>query len=244
MYLTYEEKKSNAVVSIAVATAIVYSVYQLMSSSDPFKQKKGLREIPIPDIGHLIAILYKPGESATRWHRKYGPILHVKLGVQNWVLIDDPHLAHKIFVSEGVNCSNRPESTSFVAEVNLIEEGIIAAQYGHHWKQSRAAALSILSPRRIDQFSELIETESSYLVDRLLDQSERFFPRSYLEFNTLDFISLALFGTRYESMDDPEYIEVAKIPFKTFEYSSISSDLAGFFPIAASIERITMEHPD
>lgn len=45
------------------------------------------------------------------WHKKYGPLLHVKMGVQDWIFIGDPQIAHDIFVSNGASTSGRPHTT-------------------------------------------------------------------------------------------------------------------------------------
>lgn len=49
-----------------------------------------------------------PAHKITEWHRKLGPILRIKMGVQDWVFISDPNIAHDIFVSQGAITSGRP----------------------------------------------------------------------------------------------------------------------------------------
>jgi hypothetical protein len=49
-----------------------------------------------------------PAHKITEWHRKLGPILRIKMGIQDWVFISDPNIAHDIFVSQGAITSGRP----------------------------------------------------------------------------------------------------------------------------------------
>lgn len=44
----------------------------------------------------------------SEWHKKYGPLLHVKMGVLDWIFVGDPQIAHGIFVSNGASTSGRP----------------------------------------------------------------------------------------------------------------------------------------
>lgn len=44
----------------------------------------------------------------TEWHRQYGPILHIKMGVQDWVYISDPEVGQEVFATQGALTSGRP----------------------------------------------------------------------------------------------------------------------------------------
>jgi hypothetical protein len=49
-----------------------------------------------------------PGKKIAEWHAEYGPIIRVKMGVQSWICIGDPHLAHELFVANyGIESSGR-----------------------------------------------------------------------------------------------------------------------------------------
>lgn len=102
------------VVSIAAATAILYSSYRLLSNKNS-KKDRVIKEIPTPGssypyVGHMMSLGDVPGRKVAEWHRELGPILKLKMGRQTWITLDDPVLAHKIFVSRGVQTSERPFS--------------------------------------------------------------------------------------------------------------------------------------
>lgn len=46
--------------------------------------------------------------TVTKWHRQYGPILHIKMGVQDWVYISDPEVGQEVFATQGALSSGRP----------------------------------------------------------------------------------------------------------------------------------------
>lgn len=113
-----EREKIMPIVSIVAATAILYSTYKLVSNSNKKKngKKQGLKDIPSPAspypyVGHMFSLGSSPGRQITEWHKELGHIFKLRMGIQTWILIDDPLLAHKIFVTHGAEASNRPHST-------------------------------------------------------------------------------------------------------------------------------------
>ncbi|KAI8982663.1 cytochrome P450 [Pilobolus umbonatus] len=234
-----DNKQTRTVLGITAATAILYSTYKLFSSPDPFKIKKGLKEIPIPDgaypyVGHFLALNNGFAKVTMDWHKRFGPILRVRMGVQDWIFIDDPYLAHKLHVTNGAVSNSRSQQIVMNRLYSHFGKGLIDAPYGPSWKKTRNAALSILAPKKLDVYVGLIDEESNALVERLITCTEKeggISPNHHLEFNTLNFISLALFGKRYESMDDPEYQVVANIPVVINKLIDISNDLSTFLPI-------------
>lgn len=108
------EQAVPLVVGIAAATTLLYSSYRLLSSGN-CKNKQGFKEIPVPGsaypyVGHMMSLGELPGRKVTEWHRELGPILKLRMGRQTWITVDDPVLAHKIFVSRGADTSARPYS--------------------------------------------------------------------------------------------------------------------------------------
>jgi hypothetical protein len=64
-----------------------------------------------PYVGHMFSMGELPGKTVSKWHRELGPLIKIKMGCQYWTIVDDPFLAHKIFVTHGANTSFRPYST-------------------------------------------------------------------------------------------------------------------------------------
>lgn len=107
------QKLALQVASITVASSILYTSYRLIAGAN--KKRRGTREIPVPGssypyVGHMFSLGELPGKTISKWHAELGPILKLKMGAQTWIMIDDPALAHKIFVGNGAETSYRPES--------------------------------------------------------------------------------------------------------------------------------------
>lgn len=109
----FDRKEVLPIASIAAAVSIFYASYRMLSLGQ--ETQKAYKKIPIPDssypyVGHLMTLGDLPGRTVAKWHRKLGPIINLKMGVQNWIMVDDPILAHKIFVARGAETAYRPYS--------------------------------------------------------------------------------------------------------------------------------------
>jgi hypothetical protein len=106
------EHAVSIAISIAAATTLLYSSYQMISNSHQ-KKRQGIKEIPVPGsaypyVGHLMSLGNLPGKKISEWHRELGHIIKLRMGVKTWILVDDPVLAQKIFVTHGAQSSFRP----------------------------------------------------------------------------------------------------------------------------------------
>lgn len=101
---------------ISAAAALLYTSYQLTSSYWKSKDCK-YKEIPTPTegrypyVGHIFTLggEVQLEKKLMKWHKKLGPIINLQFGVQSWMFISDPILAHKIFVVNGAKSSGRPD---------------------------------------------------------------------------------------------------------------------------------------
>lgn len=108
----FERRDVLPIVSIAAATSILFASYRLIQ---PASKRKGTKEIPTPGsaypyVGHMLSMGEFPGRKVSEWINELGPIIKLRMGVQTWIMVGDPALAHKIFVSNGSESSYRPHS--------------------------------------------------------------------------------------------------------------------------------------
>jgi hypothetical protein len=81
----------------------------------------------------------QPGRQIGKWHDELNsPIIKVKMGVQEWIMIADPYLAHKIFVTNGAHTSARPFNTFCTTLYSCNQKGISYGE-GKDWKAGRSA---------------------------------------------------------------------------------------------------------
>jgi hypothetical protein len=101
------------IVSIAAATAVVYTSFCIAFAHYGRKKNQNIKEIPMPGssfpyIGHLLSLGELPGKTISKWHQQLGPIIQLQMGRQTWITVCCPILAHKIFVTCGAETSYRP----------------------------------------------------------------------------------------------------------------------------------------
>lgn len=113
-----EQQEIKKVISVSAAIAVLYTTYKMVSNSSKKRaaRKQGLREIPVPSgsypvFGHLLSLGSNASKTISKWHQELGPIFNIHMGVKTWLLINDPALAHKIFVTHGAQTSNRIHQT-------------------------------------------------------------------------------------------------------------------------------------
>ncbi|KAI8355565.1 cytochrome P450 [Blakeslea trispora] len=234
------ERISTPIVSVAAATALIFSSYYLISSSKRRnKHGKYTREIPtpgdsVPIFGHLLALGDVPSIAVNKWHKEHGPIIKLKMGVKTWVLVDDPFLAHKIFVNNGAQASYRPYGEYGHHHYGLGGKGLAFVQPGPGFKRCRSAALSLLAPKHISNFAGNIEEESSSLTERLITATEKhgsIVPVRDLQLASMNIIFDATFGKRFKSVEDPEFYDLAELSEQSLKNAGSENDLSSFLPI-------------
>ncbi|KAG2229318.1 cytochrome P450 [Thamnidium elegans] len=232
-----DKKEVMPIVSIAAATTILFASYRLLTSNK--KNKQGYKEIPVPGssypyVGHILSLGDLPGRKVSEWHKELGPLIKLKMGVHTWIMVDDPEIAHKIFVSNGVEASYRPHSTYGYDQYSMGGKGVVFAQPTAGWKQGRAAVLSVLAPKQIEKYMDSIHKESKDLVSRLMqstkDESE-VNPFKFLELNSMNVILTAAFGKRFDSVQDPEFYRIATMIETGMKFGGLENDLPNFLPV-------------
>ncbi|KAI8883843.1 cytochrome P450 [Backusella circina FSU 941] len=174
-----------------------------------------------------------PSDQITKWHDEYGPIMRVKMGVQEWVFISDPQLAHQVFTLNGTSSSGRPFRTFSTKYYSHGGQGIVFSDVNKTWKEARAAVLAVLAPKNVDQYMSSIENESDSFVERLLEATKTIGsldPYNFLELNARNIITNVCLGIEYKSNKDPEFILATKISEEGARLSSITMDLPKFLP--------------
>jgi GTP-binding protein EngB required for normal cell division len=81
-----------------------------------------------------------------------------------------------------------------------------------------------------------IHKESQDLVSRLIESSQKegaTNPLKYFELNSMNVISLACFGRKFDAVDDPEFIDLSDMVETSIKYAGIENDLANFLPLVS-----------
>ncbi|KAI9268823.1 cytochrome P450 [Phascolomyces articulosus] len=228
----------------AVVLSITACTYLLISSlTNNNHKKKGLKKIPspkgaIPYFGHLFSIGKIPVLQFNKWHDELGPIISIKMGVQQWISVGEPHLAYQIFNGKnGKYTSSRPHTTFLSKYYASGSKGIVIGNPSTQWNKTRGAALQILGPKNREKFERLHIPEADALIDDLLAETAKngsvniAYP---LHFMSMNVILSTCFGKRAESIDDPLFKEVYHIMDDTSKI--MATEINSFLPIMTVLD--------
>ncbi|KAL6616400.1 hypothetical protein ACP70R_038670 [Stipagrostis hirtigluma subsp. patula] len=123
----------------------------------------------VPILGHL-PFLKKPLQTSLgALAARHGPVLHLRLGRRDAVVISSAEVAKECFSGErDVALANRPHLPSF-KEVTFDYSVLTIANYGAHWRtMRRVATVHLLSAHRVNLMSDnVIAREVRTMVRRL-----------------------------------------------------------------------------
>lgn len=100
-------------------------------------------------------------------------------------------------------------------------------------------ALSVLAPKQIKNYMESIHKETSGLVNRLLESTEKNGFTDPYKSNELCFLNVVFtiaFGRRFESTDSPEFLKIIHIIEKSMKFLALEKDKPNFLPIISIID--------
>ncbi|CAO3651624.1 unnamed protein product [Mucor fragilis] len=229
------------VVTVAAAATLIYSTCKFISYKQQQQQITAVKEIPSPKcgypyVGHMWSFGPLPGKTVSEWHRELGPIIKLKMGRRSWIVVEDPELAHKIFVTHGADTSYRPYTTYSSKYFSNGARGIAFSQPGKHWDKNRAAALSVLAPKKIKNYLDSIYRETSDLATRLLESTEKNGYTDPYKHNELCFLNVVfkiVYGKRFDAVDDPEFLHVIDMIETSMKFLALEKDRPNFLPIVA-----------
>ncbi|KAL0074579.1 hypothetical protein J3Q64DRAFT_1777377 [Phycomyces blakesleeanus] len=239
-------------IAVGLASKLVYEVfnwnYKAFLNKDEWN-KKGFKKIPVPPkkylyFGHMLSLSEDPTAQVNQWLKTYGPILHLTMGVQHWVVIADPLLASEIFVRNASKSSGRQRHIFTHTIYADGAKGLSFTDSGKKWQKSRKIAQSMLSPERIEKFSGVIESITDNVVDELAKASNRdgsVCPLSFVKLSTFSIMLKSLFGKTVDSIDDPLLQDVICIADGIVKYISPEQDIGSFIPSFSWITKFSKQ---
>ncbi|KAI8139126.1 cytochrome P450 [Fennellomyces sp. T-0311] len=238
-----DREKLPTVASIAAAVAIVLYAY----SKKGKREGEGLARVPIapgwyPFFGHLLSMGKRPVLQLQKWHESIGPMFMVHMGSRQSIMINDPEIAHELFVQRGAITSSRHAHTFSHQIYGDGGRGIVIAKSGKKWKNSRTLALDILAPKIVDRFTEMIIKETDTAADTLIKLTQTqgsADPLKVLQLATMNVIMITCFGDRLASTDDPMFRTLVGLAERTLTYAGFLGDIGAFFPALKWVQVLT-----
>lgn len=162
--------------SAVLGLVVLFLIWYSKSRSKP---AKGLREVPgppgLPILGNAHQISKHPQRDSMRWAKEYGEIYKIRLGWNDWYMINSPEAVKDIMDRQSAHTSSRPPQP--VAS-DALSGGLrfLFMPYGPEWRKLRALAHQLLTPKMSDTFQPSQDFEAKQLLHDILtdnkDESE------------------------------------------------------------------------
>ncbi|RDW68694.1 cytochrome P450 [Aspergillus mulundensis] len=185
-----------ALLAVIIAALAPYTWASLRPRNFP----PGPRALPLVGNLHLI-----PKSKAFvlfhQWTKKYGPIIGLKFGPTNVVILDDWRDVEQLLEKRGHLYSSRP--SNYIANQLICPDDthILFAPYGNTWKAQRKAAQGLLTPRELAGIVPIQQAEAVQTAYDMVRDPGRCY--EHIERYTTAVILASVFGQRGESFDSP-----------------------------------------
>ncbi|KAK8494557.1 hypothetical protein V6N12_017047 [Hibiscus sabdariffa] len=150
--------------TILAIAALVFFI-QALTWKTRAKNKRlppGPRGLPI--LGNLLMIGTKPHQDLQRLARKYGPIMHLRLGLMPVIVVSSPEAAELFLKTHDLVFASRPpqEASKYIS---YNQQNLVFAPYGSFWRNMRKmCTLELLSNHKISTFRSTRKQELDLLV--------------------------------------------------------------------------------
>ncbi|GMN71897.1 hypothetical protein TIFTF001_055197 [Ficus carica] len=150
------------------AVLVVVAVYFLRANL--WKSKKNLKKLPpgpkgLPLFGSLHLLGKLPHRDLHKLARKYGPIMHMRLGLTPTIIVSSPEAAELILKTYDLVFASRPPHEA-AKHMSWEQRNLIFAPYGPYWRDMRKlCTLELLSSVKITSFRATRREEIGLLIE-------------------------------------------------------------------------------
>ncbi|XP_022132483.1 cytochrome P450 CYP736A12-like [Momordica charantia] len=216
-----------------LALALLFRPWLLRNSHK--KLPPGPKGFPILGCLHLLGKL--PHRDFHRLSQRYGPIMHMKLGLVHTIIVSSPEAAELFLKTHDLVFASRPHSEV----INYIFHGqkdVLFAPYGSYWRNMRkTCTLELLSSHKISSFESVRREEVGLLIEDLREAAKSGVAvdlTSKIFSLTLEMTCLVIFGRKYEG----EEVHGRSFKWLLREASRLGAapNLADFIPCIAPLD--------
>lgn len=123
---------------------------------------------PLPIIGNIHNLMGSlPHQALQKLSRRYGPIMHLRLGEIHAMIITSPEAAKEIMKTHDITFANRFINTT----TNILTsggKGLLLAPYGEYLRQMRKICIvELLNLKRVQSFRIIREKEVENLIQSI-----------------------------------------------------------------------------
>lgn len=144
---------------------LIIFIIGLRKSKERQRLPPGPLKLPIiGNLYHLIETSSLPHEILRDLSRKYGPIMHLKLGDLSFIVVSSPKVAKEVLKTHDINFGSRPHTESHKL-ISYNYSDILFSPYGEYWKNMRKVlAMELFSAKKVRSFGPIRLDEGSRLI--------------------------------------------------------------------------------
>ncbi|XP_061356867.1 cytochrome P450 71D9-like [Gastrolobium bilobum] len=166
MELHLQNIPSPAMLSFFLFLFMVFSiVWRSKTKSSNSKLPPGPPKLPL--IGNMHKLGKMPHQGLTKLAKKYGPLMHMKLGGLSTIVVSSPEMAKEVMKTHDIIFANRPHVLA-ADVISYGSKGMSFSPYGSYWRQMRKiCTFELLTPKRVESFQSIREEEASNLIKQI-----------------------------------------------------------------------------
>ncbi|XP_077969415.1 cytochrome P450 2U1-like [Styela clava] len=213
------------------------------------KRPKGFPPGPygLPIVGYIPFIGINPGETLRQLKEKYGSVMSVQMGRDDWVILNDFDTINEALVKQGDKFSGRPEN--YVFDLITTGRALVTRDFGSIWKELHKFGLMTLKGFGVGKKgmeANVIE-ETPFLIENLTSKNgQRLHAKLFLAVSNI--ICRVILGSRFE-YNDKKFNHMLEIVQKYAENTTHSklltalslAPLLRFFPPFKGVAKITKD---
>ncbi|XP_042509246.1 cytochrome P450 71AU50-like [Macadamia integrifolia] len=126
----------------------------------------------IPLLGNLLTLGDLPHCTLHQMAQKYGPIMHIRLGLVPTVVVSSPQAAELFLKTHDMVFASRPYimASQYMSYGN---KGVLFSQYGTYWRNMhKLCTIELLSAAKVDLFKQMRREEVGLFIVSLREAAE------------------------------------------------------------------------
>ncbi|KAK2384697.1 cytochrome P450 CYP736A12 [Trifolium repens] len=126
----------------------------------------------LPIIGSLLKLGPNPHQDLHQLSQKYGPIMHLRLGLVPTIVVSSPQAAELFLKTHDLVFASRPP-TEAAKVISWDQRNLSFGEYGSYWRNMRKmCTLELLSHAKINSFRTMREQELDLLIKLLKEEAK------------------------------------------------------------------------
>lgn len=164
---------SNTILVLSAVGLFISAIYVVLTSRR--RPSRSCSTVPgpsgLPIIGNAHQLTQFPNQVYMQWAKEYGEIYRVRLGWNDWYMLNTPEAVKEVMDRQSNVTSSR--SPMPIAS-DALSGGMrfLLMPYGKDWRQLRSVAHKLLTPKMSDTFRPSQEFEAKQLLYEILTDNK------------------------------------------------------------------------